>query len=123
MHNNLNELNFTQSDVQKILQNLKPDNAQGLDGMHPRVLKELNTELAKPLYVLFWKILEYQQIPTAWREGQIIPIFKIGDKSSVSNYCPVCLTSVISKLMGTLVKNNIMEHLISEKLLADTQHG
>ena len=102
---------------------MKPDKAQGLDGMHPRVLKELNTELAKPLFIFFRKTLEYEQIPTAWKEGQIIPIFKKGDKSSVSNYCPASLTSVISKVKGTLVRNNIMQHLINEKLLVDAQHG
>ena len=63
--NTLNELNFTQADVQKILQNVKPDKAQGLDGMNLRVLKELNTELAIPLFILFRKTLGYEQIPTA----------------------------------------------------------
>ena len=121
--NTLNELNFTQANVQKILQKLKSDKAQVLDGMHPRVLKELNTELAIPLFILFRKTLEYEQIPTAWKEGQIIPIFKKGDKSSVSNCRPVSLTTVISKVMETLVRNNIMEHLINKKLLTDAQHG
>ena len=91
--------------------------------MHPRVLKELNTELAKPLFILFRKTLECEQIPTAWKEGQITPIFLKGDKSSVSNYSPVSLTYVISKVMETLVRDNIMERLINEKLLADAQHG
>ena len=91
--------------------------------MHQRVLKEPNTELAIPLFILFRKTLEYEQIPTAWKKGQIIPIFKKGDESSVSNYRPVSLTSVISKVMETLVRNNIMEHLLNEKLLADAQHG
>ena len=76
-----------------------------------------------PLFLLFRKTLEYEQIPTAWKEGQIIPIFKKGDKSSVSNYRPVSLTSVISKVMETLVRDDIMDHLINEKLLADAQHG
>ena len=31
VQNSLNELNFTQADVQKVLQNLRPDKAQGLD--------------------------------------------------------------------------------------------
>ena len=103
---------------------MKSDKAQGLDGMHPRVLKDLNTDLAIPFFVLFRKkTLEYEQIPTAWKKGQIITIFKKGDKSSVSNYRHVSLTSVISKVMETLVRNNIMEYLINEKLLADAQHG
>ena len=33
--NTLNEFKFTQAHVQKVLQNLKPDKAQGLDGMQP----------------------------------------------------------------------------------------
>ena len=36
---------------------------------------------------------------------------------------PSQLLSRISKVMETLVKNYIMEHLINEKLLADAQHG
>ena len=59
------------------------------DEMHRKVLKELNTELAIPLFIPLQKTLGYEQIPTAWKEGQIIPIFRKGDKSSVSNYRPV----------------------------------
>ena len=58
-------------------------------------------------------------IKTVWTEQ----CGNIEDKSLVSNYRPVSLTSVISKVMETLVRNNIMEHLINEKLLADAQHG
>ena len=50
--------------------------------------------------------MEYEQIPTAWKEG-----------------LHVRLTSVPSKVMETLVRNNIMEHLVNEKLLADAEHG
>ena len=111
--NTLNKINFKQADGQKIRQNLKPDKTQGIDEMHPRVLKELNTEVAIPLFIILRKTLVYEQIPTAWKEGQIFTIFKKGGKSSVSNYRPVSLTSVISKVMETLVRNNIMEHLIT----------
>ena len=91
--------------------------------MHPRVKRAKHRPRYTPLCPLQKTPLESEQIPTAWKKGQIITIFKKGDKSSVSNYRPVSLTSVISKAMETLVRNNIMEHLINEKLLADAQYG
>ena len=72
----LKDLKFTPGDVQKILEKLKPEKAQGRDGMHPRVLKELHQELALPLYILFRKTLDEGTLPNAWKEGQVIPIFK-----------------------------------------------
>ena len=82
--------------------------------MHPIVLKELSTELAKPLFILFRKPLEYEQTPTAWKESQIIPIFKKGDKSSVSNYCPVSLTSLPGS-DGILAEN--LKYAINGKIV------
>ena len=54
--------------------------------MHSRVLKELKAEIAKPLFIFFRKTFEYEQIRTAWKEGQIIPIFKKGDQGNKNNY-------------------------------------
>ena len=39
------------------------------------------------------------------------------------NYRPISITSVISKLMESFVKDAIMDHLIKHKLLADDQNG
>ncbi len=51
------------------------------------------------------------------------PIHKKGDKSQAENYRPISLTSVVGKLLETIVTNHISNHLESNNLLKDTQHG
>ena len=47
-----------------------------------------------PLFLLFKKSLEEGQLPTAWKEAMVIPIFKKGSRTQPTNYRPVSLTSV-----------------------------
>jgi hypothetical protein len=42
-----------------------------------------------------------------WKMAHVVPIFKKGDKSKSSNYRPVSLTSICSKLMEHILHSNI----------------
>ena len=39
------------------------------------------------------------------------------------NYKPVSLTSIICKVMESLVQDHIVHHMTSKQLLTDNQHG
>jgi len=52
-------------------------------------------------------------IPTDWHIHSIVPIFKSGDKSLVSNYRPISLLCNISKALERLVYNKIISHIIA----------
>jgi len=47
----------------------------GPDLIHPRILKELATEIAEPLTVLFNNSLEDSVLPNDWKKSQISAIF------------------------------------------------
>ena len=100
----MEEIKVTQDDVQKILQKLKTDKAQGPDGMHPYFLKETSKEVALPLSIIFTKSLESAQVPDEWKKGRITALFKKGSKRMAINYCPVSLTSIVCKCMEKIVK-------------------
>ena len=53
----------------------------------------------------------------------MIPIYKKGSKSEPGNYRPVSVTSVCCKLLKSLIKDDIMQHLASNKPIHNSQHG
>ena len=104
-------INITEEEVLKKLQKLKISKSPGPDGMHPRVLKEIRDSLVTPLTILFQNSLKLGTLPKAWKEANITAIFKKGKKSRVSNYRPVSLTSVVCKLMESLVRDALVDYM------------
>ncbi len=52
-----------------------------------------------------------------------MPIFKKGAKSDPANYRPVSLTSVCCKLLESLIKDKLMQHLEDNNSIFPSQHG
>ena len=109
--------------VTKLLKGLNPSKALGPDELHPRVLKELASELGPVFAHLFQQSIDTGEIPKEWSLANICPLFKKGDRSLACNYRPVSLTCVPCKLLEHIVCSNIMAHLDEHKLLSDRQHA
>ena len=67
--------------------------------------------------------LMQEQSPTIGRLAHVVPIFKKGDKCKASNYRPVSLTAICSKVMEHILHSNIMGHFEHHSILTDAQHG
>lgn len=57
-----------------------------------------------------------------WKQALVAPIFKKGDKTSPSNYCPISPTVVYCKILEHVI-HNLVKHLDRNKILSDQQHG
>ena len=119
----LNDIHITETDLTKYIQRLKPNKSPGPDGIHPRILKELATAIAKPLCMLFQTSLNEGSLPGDWRIGNISPIHKKGPKTDAGNYRPVCLTSIICKIMESFIRDKVLRHMRENDLLSEHQHG
>ena len=53
----------------------------------------------------------------------VILLFQVGQRSTVKNYCPVNLLSVVSKVFEKLVNNMLVDHLEKHGLFSDYQYG
>ena len=53
----------------------------------------------------------------------VVPIYKKGPKGDPGNYRPVSLTSIPGKLMESIIKDELMGHLLENNLIKETQHG
>ena len=119
----VNDIAVSKDGVIKLLKGLNPSKALGPDELHPRVLKELATELGPVFAHLFQQSIDTGEIPKEWSLANICPLFKKSDRSLACNYRPVSLTCVPCKLLEHIVCSNIMAHLDEYKLLSDRQHA
>jgi len=72
-------------------------------------LKETASEIS-PILSLLQQSLDTHEVPNDWKEANIVPIFKKGDRTKPSNYRPVSLTAVASKILEHIVVFAIMNH-------------
>ena len=66
--------------------------------------------------------LEEGIVPSEWKEANITLLFKKGSRNKPENYRPVSLTSVLCKLLETLIRDHMVEFLVKHKLINTSQH-
>ena len=104
------EINVTKDKVLKDLKSLNVSKSMGPDGCHG------------PLYEIFKKSFEDGEIPKVWKDANVSSIYKNkGSKSSATNYRPVSLTCVPSRLSEKCFCDTILTHMNSNKLFSNCQ--
>jgi hypothetical protein len=122
-YSNMKYINITNKGVENCINRLNEKKASGPDQIPISILKKHSTILAPLLTLLFQQSYETGTIPTDWKNANVVPIFKKGDRTKPENYRPVSLTAVISKMMEHIVVSQIMDHLDSQNILHENQHG
>ena len=72
-------------------------------GMFPLFLKRTVDVMAPHLSVVFWRLVRLGSFPACWRQANVTPNMKCSPSSSVANYHPISITSVLSKVFERLV--------------------
>ena len=81
----MGEITVDPNGVLKLLNNLKIHKAPGPDGLSARVLKECSSEIAPILALIYNETLAQGTVPDDWRQGNVAPIFKKGEKYDAAN--------------------------------------
>ena len=113
---------FDLSKIKHILTAIK-SSSPGPDNLHPFALKNLSDELAIPLSIIFTKSYQLSALPSSWLTSLVCYIYKgSGPLMSTDNYRPISLTSLVCKTMETIIKDCMLEHLMSQSLIIPYQH-
>ncbi|XP_063540969.1 uncharacterized protein LOC134749894 [Cydia strobilella] len=117
------DVRFKQSSVRKALLSLVTHKSSGPDGIPAVVLKMCAPELAPVLTRLFRLSYSSGVVPTSWKSALVHPIPKKGDRSNPSNYRPIAITSLFSKIMESIINCQLLRYLEDHQLLSDRQYG
>jgi len=109
--------------VRNLLNELDTSKATGPDKIPTHLLKLCATEFAPILTLIFQASIHQSRVPPDWKQANIVPIFKKGDRTLCSNYRPVSLTCICSKILEHIIYTHIFSHLSQHNILCDEQHG
>ena len=113
----------TEEEVICLLHSLDITKSTGLDGISARMLKATAACIAPSLTNLLNMSIRSGQFPQPWKSSLITPIPKSSERSSPSNYRPISLLSIVSKLLERHFHSLITEHLSDIHYPFDQQWG
>ena len=58
-----------------------------------------------------------------WKDALITPFYKKYEKCLASNYRPISLTSIICKIMESIIKDDLMSYICNNNITTSLQHG
>ena len=111
---------FCQSEIRKIVSDLKNNKSQGVDQILNGTI-----DLLCPIYVkLFNLILHTGYIPEKWAIGIIIPIYKNkGPMDDPGNYRGITLLSCINKVFTSAISRRLYKFVENFDILGSEQAG
>ena len=112
-----------QTGVLKLMKGLNPHKAECPDHIPTRFLKEFAAQLSSARTLIFQASLQRGEVPDYWKQANVAPIFIKGEHNTTSNYRPISLTSVCSKILEHIIHRQIMRRLDIHQILSDQLHG
>ena len=107
----------------KKIKKLKIFKSPGPDNLHPRMLKESGDIISKPLMIIHQTSVSTGVLPDEWKTANITAIYKKGHRQVAGNYRPVSLTSIVCKMLESIVRDQIVDYMKLNKLFSRKQFG
>ena len=83
------DIDFSHTNIRKLLSNINSNKACGPDNIHGKVLKNCAASLSYPLSLIFKLSYNTGYIPIDWKYANVVPVHKKGSQSDVKNYRPI----------------------------------
>lgn len=87
------------------------------------IVKNTVSVISKPLAFVFTQCLHEGYFSDLLKITKVTPIFKKGDKKLAKNYRPVSIVPIFSKIIETLIYQQLAAHFARHNLLSDCQFG
>ena len=117
----INDFSVSTKRIQEALVMLDVTKSRGPDRIPPQFLQILSKPMGVNLNNIFRTVKRLETVTDMWKIGAVSPICKARSKTSVTNYRPVTLLNVISKVFEKCVKEPL--NIFFMEKVAPQQHG
>ena len=119
----LDNIEIPDEEIKDVIVNLDPNKASGPDMISNKMILKIAAVIEKPLCIVFNRSLNEGIFPDIWKLGNLVLLFKRGDRSIPANNRPVSLLSNLGKIQERIVFKHMYNHLHSNNLLFKYQSG
>ena len=112
----------TMDEMVRAIKGLKDGKAPGGDGIQAEVWKYGGANLSNRLHQWIIKVWEEGNVPQAWKDANIVTIYKKGDRTECGNYRGISLLSAADKIFARFLLNRLSSHITPE-VVPETQCG
>ncbi len=112
-----------ESEIENAIRSTPVHKATGADGLI-RILKISAPAISSSLARIINYCIDNSCVPSAWKLARVIPIYKgKGSKSNMSNYQPIAVLPLLSKIFERHIHTSLYNHLKDNNLLYNLQSG
>ena len=108
-------------ELKSFLKSLDPSKSAGIDGINPKILV---FDVLLPSVLQMINISLHSGIfPNGLKEARVFPIYKGGPSEDPSNYRPISILPIVSKVIEKHVTKHLFAYLNKYKLLHEAHSG
>ena len=107
----------------RIIKNTKSSTSKGHDGISSEFLKLITADVSKCITTIINKSLTSGIFPNSLKIAKVTPIFKKENNKLITNYRPISVLPVISKIFETVISEQLSDYFLTNNLLCPQQYG
>ena len=112
----------TLAGLREVMFSMKRSGACGSDGICIRILILCFDAIGPILLHIVNTCLTSCDFPVAWKHSLVHPIFKSGDPTMTSNYRPISIVPIMTKIVERVVQRQLFAYMSHNHLLSSCQH-
>ena len=109
--------------VENIINELKPKDSTGYDNISAKLLKYVKNEVSPALTLIINQSFATGIFPNRLKIARVLPLFKKEDEKLLSNYRPISLLPVISKIFERAMFAQLYTYFKDNNLFCQNQYG
>ena len=119
----MKDIPITEEELSKSFLCLKNNKSSGLDDLNVNVIKKCFHEIKFPLLHIFNTSLSTGIFPDELKMAKVLPIYKKGNKNTMSNYRPISILPCFSKVLEKVVYNRLYDYITKNDIFYKKQFG